>query len=256
MSATTAENYAGVLSQRLTAQQRALAAQWLDRLRDILSVGKNEVFPSSDLLDHIPLLIAEIATYLRAPADEEIAANAAVIAKAQELGMLRHAQHASVHQLLREYEILSEILESFVVDETRRLNLQPTSDECFDLLRRLIRSTRTLMRTTIDTFIAEYTSTIQERNDRINTFHRMASHEMRSPLGAVMFAAGVLSIDEVQADPRRVAKAAATVRSNAERWPTKSRARSTRWPSRAAWRSASSRISRFCGWIPRGSNSC
>jgi hypothetical protein len=72
-----------------------------------------------------------VAAYLRAPAEEEIAANAAVIAKARELGLLRHAQDASVHQLLHEYEILSEILESFVTDETRRLDLQPTSPECF-----------------------------------------------------------------------------------------------------------------------------
>jgi hypothetical protein len=33
------------------------------------------VFPSEQLLDHIPTLIREIAVYLRAPADEEIAAN-------------------------------------------------------------------------------------------------------------------------------------------------------------------------------------
>jgi hypothetical protein len=183
MTMTTADSYAAVISQRVTEEQRRLAAQWLDRLKDILSVDCNDVFPSADLLDHIPLLVGEVAAYLRAPADEEIAANAAVIAKARELGMLRHAQHASVHQLLREYEILSEILEAFVAQETRRLDLQPTSEECFDVLQRLTRSTRALMRTTVDTFVSEYTSTIQERNERINTFHRMASHEMRSPIG-------------------------------------------------------------------------
>jgi len=217
MTMTTADSYAAVISQRVTEEQRRLAAQWLDRLKDILSVDCNDVFPSADLLDHIPLLVGEVAAYLRAPADEEIAANAAVIAKARELGMLRHAQHASVHQLLREYEILSEILEAFVAQETRRLDLQPTSEECFDVLQRLTRSTRALMRTTVDTFVSEYTSTIQERNERINTFHRMASHEMRSPIGTVLFAAGVLSMDAVQSDPHRVAKVAATVRANAER---------------------------------------
>jgi signal transduction histidine kinase len=216
-AAATADSYAGVVSHRMAAEQRALAALWLDRLNDILSVELNEVFPSAHLLDHIPLLIGEVATYLRVPADEEIAANAAVIAKARELGILRHTQHASIHQLLREYEILWEILEAFIVDETRRLGLQPTSDECFDLLRRLTRSTRTLMRTTIDTFIGEYTTAIQERNERLNTFNRMASHEMRSPIGTLLFAAGVLSIEAVQSDPRRIAKVATTIRANAER---------------------------------------
>ena len=66
----------------------------------------NEVFPSEQLLDHIPLLVDQIAGYLSAPDEEEIAANAAVMDKARELGLLRHQQRASAHQLLHEYEIL------------------------------------------------------------------------------------------------------------------------------------------------------
>src|SRR5262245_25109195 len=107
---TTTEHYAGVVSARAAAARDALAARWLQRLTAILPVGPNEVFPSTHLLDHIPGLIGEIAAYLRAPAEEEIAANTSVMQKARELGILRHRQQASVHQLLREYEILAEIL--------------------------------------------------------------------------------------------------------------------------------------------------
>ena len=87
---TTAESYAAIVAQRVTMERLTLAEQWLGRLRELLTVELNDVFPSDQLLDHIPLLIANIATYLRAPADEEIAANAAVIDKEQELGLLRH----------------------------------------------------------------------------------------------------------------------------------------------------------------------
>src|SRR5580704_18657203 len=152
MTVTSADSYAGIMSLRMAAECHALAGQWLDRLNELLPVAFNDIFPSEQLLDHIPLLVTEVAAYLRAPAEEEIAANAAVIAKARELGLLRHAQQASVHQLLREYEILGEILEAFLTEETRRLDLQPTSQECFDVLRRLNRAVRTLMRTTVDTF--------------------------------------------------------------------------------------------------------
>jgi hypothetical protein len=38
-------------------------------------------------------------------------------ANLKELGELRHDQHASVHQLLREYELLRGILETFVGEE-------------------------------------------------------------------------------------------------------------------------------------------
>jgi signal transduction histidine kinase len=214
---SVAESYVAIVSRRIAAERLTLASQWLGRLKELLTVGVNEVFPSDQLLDHIPVLITEIAAYLHAPTEEEIAANAAVIDKARELGLLRHAQQASVHQLLREYETLGEILESFVIEETERLGLRPTAAECFDVLRRLTRSVRTLMRTTVDTFVSEYTTTIEERNERIKTFNRMASHELRNPVGTLLFAAAALTNDAVRADPRRLDKVAVTIRTNSER---------------------------------------
>jgi signal transduction histidine kinase len=213
------ENYATILAQRVVAERLTLAGRWLGRLKELLTVEANEVFPSDRLLDHIPALIAEIAAYLRAPADEEIAANAAVIDKARELGALRHEQRASVHQLLREYEFLGEILETFLIDETVRLGLEPSSSECFAVLRRLTRSIATLMRTTVDTFVSEYTTTIQAQSERIRAFNRAASHELRSPIGTILFAASVLEKDRVRLsqDGERLEKIATTVRSNAER---------------------------------------
>ena len=75
----TTENYASVIGQRIAAERLTLSALWLARLRELLTVTPNEVFPSERLLDHIPLLVDQIAGYLSAPQEEEIAANAAVI---------------------------------------------------------------------------------------------------------------------------------------------------------------------------------
>lgn len=217
MTVATAEDYAAIVSQRVAAERDTLAADWLRRLHALLTVDANDVFPSNQLLDHIPALIGEMAAYLRAPAEEEIAANAVVVDKARELGVLRYRQQASVHQLLREYEILAEILEAFVVGETERLGLRPSSGECFDVLRRLTRASRTLMRTTIDTFVSEYTAAIDDRNNRIKAFNQMASHELRSPLGTLVFAAAALEREDVRADAGRVAKITSTVQVNVQR---------------------------------------
>ena len=214
---TTTDSFAGIVSHRIATERFTLASHWLARLKELLTVEANDVFPSDKLLDHIPSLIGEIAAYLCAPAEEEIAANAAVLEKARELGHLRHAQQASVHQLLREYEILQDLLETFVETETKRLGLAPAAPECFEVFRRLTRSTCTLMRTTIDTFVAEYTTAIQERNDRLSAFNQMASHEMRSPIGTLMFAAAALQMDHVRADPQRLDKVVATIHTNADR---------------------------------------
>jgi signal transduction histidine kinase len=213
----TAEDFAAIVSQRVEAERHTLAGDWLRRLNDLLTVDANDVFPSEQLLDHIPTLIQEIAVYLRAPADEEIAANTVVIDKARELGRLRHEQRASVHQLLREYEILAELLEAFVVEETKRLGLQPSSDECFTLLRRLTRSSRTLMRTTVDTFVSEYMTAIEDRNERIRAFNQMASHELRSPIGTLLFAAAALERADIRDDPAKSEKITATIKTNAQR---------------------------------------
>jgi signal transduction histidine kinase len=217
MITQTTDDYAGIVSQLVISERVPIANAWLARLRQLLTVQPNEVFPSNDLLDHIPSLITEIAAYLRAPEEEEIAANAAVIDKARELGILRHEQKASIYQVLREYEILGELLESFVVTETERLGLQPTAAEGFELFRRLTRSIRMLLRTTVETFIGQYTTTIQERNERIRAFNRMASHELRSPLGTLTFAATLLNTDVVQSDSQRLTKVAMVVRSNVDR---------------------------------------
>jgi signal transduction histidine kinase len=216
-ASATAEDYASVMSLRVASESRTLAARWLVRLKEILTVAANEVFASDQLLDHIPSLVEEIAAYLCAPTDNEIAANAAVMSKARELGILRHEQNASVHQLLHEYEILGDILEAFIIRETGGLVIQPSVAECFQVQHRLARGVRVLMRTTVDTFVAEYTSTIEAQTERIQGFNRAVSHELRSPIGTLVFAATLLDTSVVRQDPQRMTKVVATVRSSAER---------------------------------------
>jgi signal transduction histidine kinase len=73
------------------------------------------------------------------------------------------------------------------------------------------------MRTTVDTFVSTYTTTIQEQGERLAAFNRMASHELRSPIGTLLFASTLLDTERVQSDPIRLAKVASTIRTNTER---------------------------------------
>jgi signal transduction histidine kinase len=75
------------------------------------------------------------------------------------------------------------------------------------------------MRTTVDTFVGEYTTTIQQQSERLMAFNRAASHELRSPVGTILFAAGLLEKDRARIvrDEPRLERIASTVRTNAER---------------------------------------
>jgi signal transduction histidine kinase len=175
------------IAGRMRAASQVLAKRWLERLDDILTVDRDRIFPTKDLLDHVPQLIEEIAAYIDAPEVEELAANSAVVAKARELGLLRYAQQASVHQLLREYSVLGGILETFVSEEAIPVGSDTSPREVLAVASRISHGLRVLQQTTIDTFIAQYTDRIAAQHARLESFNRLVSHELRQPLGTLQF---------------------------------------------------------------------
>jgi signal transduction histidine kinase len=211
----TGSTYADRLAERMTAAGPELARRWLDHLAPLLPVDAAAIFPTAELLDHIPSLIAQIAAYLRAPADQEIASNTSVIEKAQELGHLRHRQQASVHQILREYDILAGLLEQFVREETAAIaSTGPLGLECLLVSQRLNRAVRSLMQTTVDTFVTQYTATIAEQTARLESFNRMLMHELRTPLGTVLFAADFLGRPDTRDNEDTQQRLLAVIRRN------------------------------------------
>jgi signal transduction histidine kinase len=180
------------LAARLADQHTALAAQWLARLDEVLDVDVRQVFPTHTLLDHIPELILQIAGYLVAPQEQEIAANTAVLAKASELGLLRYDQRASVHQLLREYQILGETLEAFFAREAEALGADADAAAAVTAVARANQAVRVLQQHTVDAFIARYTAAIERQTARLRSFSHLVSHEIRQPLQVLQGLARVL----------------------------------------------------------------
>ena len=191
-------------AHRLSSNHAVLAALWLERLDQLLEVEARQVFPSHQLLDHIPELIDQIAAYLRSPNDQAIAADTVVMAKAAELGLLRYDQRASVHQLLREYQIFSEILEQFFETEVEALG--PSSDALavVQVLSRAQQAVRVLMQKTVDAFITRYTETIEWQNAQLRNFSRLVSHEIRQPLGVLQVLTRVLPVPEGDTNTARL----------------------------------------------------
>ena len=113
MTNAVASDFRSAIAYRMEASHQLLASRWLDELKRVVPVADRDSFRGDQLLGQIPALIKELAGFLKAPAEEAIAANAVVTARATELGHQRHAQHASVHQVLREYRTLRTAVAEF-----------------------------------------------------------------------------------------------------------------------------------------------
>jgi len=205
-------DFGDLIAERMRQEHRALAARWFERLLELLPVDARDVFPTEHLLDHIPTLVLEISAYLREPQEGAIAANTAILDKARELGALRHAQRASLHQVLREYQLLGDVLVNFVLAEMERLGTMPPASKCVSLVFRLNQAVNVLSQSTVEAFVALYTQTIAEQNERLQQFTRMAAHEWRQPLGALQFGVSVLQRPDL--DPERSTRTLAAVERN------------------------------------------
>jgi len=185
-------DFGDVIAERMLAAHEALAVRWFERLVDLIPVDERNVFPSNSLLDHVPALIREISESLRLGGDAAMAANTSILDKARELGALRHQQRASLHQVLREYQILGGVLVQFVLEEVERLSTVPSASACVFVVSRIHHAVDVLSQTTVEAFVSLYTRTISEQTERLQQFTRMATHEWRQPLGAVQFGISVL----------------------------------------------------------------
>lgn len=194
------------MAQRIGEESTHLADLWLHELIALLPVGLRDVFPSHALLDQVSLLLQEIAAHVRDPMENEIAVSRIMEIKARELGELRFHQKASVHQILREYDLLAAILEDFIEEQTRQLPAPISANEAYRVTRRLHGAIRVMMQTTVDTFVARYDEAIAQQQQRLEDFNRMVSHEMRGPMQLLVIASSLFE----DADPASAAQAKAS----------------------------------------------
>ena len=181
---------ASTLAARLRSEREQLATRWLDRIAQRVAVSREQIFPTEDLLDHIPILIDGIAAYLEDPADE-ISADAPVIAKAMELGEFRYEQGSSAHQILWEYELLGGILFSFLIQNVEGEIGACNRAELLACAQRIHRAIAVIQRFTTDHFLRRSEERVREREEQLRRFNRAVSHELKNRLSA---AGGALSI--------------------------------------------------------------
>jgi signal transduction histidine kinase len=181
---------AGALAAVLRASNRELVQHWLNRISERVTLDRNRVFPSADLLDHVPLLIDGIADYLENPA-AEVGADTPVVGKAMELGELRHSQGFDAYEILKEYEILGGILFNYLAISADGMPEPCEKSELLVCGQRLFRAIAIIQATTTTHYLRLAEAKVAEREDRLRAFNRAISHEIKNRIGAILGAADV-----------------------------------------------------------------
>jgi signal transduction histidine kinase len=206
---------AGALAGELQRSRDELTRRWLDRIAARVAMDPHRIFPSADLLNHVPVLIEGIAEYLEDPADE-ITADILVISKALELGALRHEQGFDAHEILKEYEILGGVLYSFLARVVDGIEEPCTRGELLECAQRLFRAISVIQQVTTMQYLALAQERVGEREERLRSFNRTVSHEMKNRIGAVLGAAQMLTEDWIRDDPAQMQRFVQITLDNAE----------------------------------------
>ena len=182
---------AAVLAARLRSGREELTTRWLERISARVSLDRNRVFPTDELLDHVPLLIDGIAAFVEDPADA-IAADIPVVAKARELGELRYRQGFDAYEIFKEYELLGSVLFSFLARIIDDVDEPCTRSELLNCGHRLFRAVTLIQQVTTMHFLSRTSEQVREREERLRGFNRMVSHELKNRVGAIQGAHALL----------------------------------------------------------------
>ena len=193
---------AGVLAGHLRASRRELTMKWLERISDRVSLDPNRVFPTDELLDHVPLLIDGVADYIDNPA-AEVSIDMPVVAKAMELGALRHKQGFDAYEILKEYEFLGGILFTFFSRTVQSIAEPCEKRELMACGSRLYRAVTIIQQATMSHFLRLADKQVAEREERLRSVNRVISHEIKNRIGAILGASTLLEEVPNLAPPRR-----------------------------------------------------
>ena len=179
-------DYRQHISDALHDSSKAIADEWLQRLDHIVLEDLRDIFPTEEYLDHIPVLIEQIGKLLVEPGENVNLLNSEISRKALELGSLRHQQKATVSQLLREYDILANMLETYIHESTEQFKGNVTIHDAMLLVGSMNKIVRYILQCTVDAFTEKYMVTIQEKTDKLVSFNNFLSHELRTPLNSAL----------------------------------------------------------------------
>lgn len=182
---------ARVLADHLRRSRSEIVGRWMERIAARVAIAPGQIFPSEELLNHVPLLLDGVADYL----DDEGAgphSSAVVLAKSMELGALRHEQGFNAYEILKEHELLGRIIDNSLAEFVAAGNIEGSPRAVIYCWRRVGESLEAIRQAATTQFLRLWTERVNEREERLRRFNRMVSHELKNRVGAIRGANSLL----------------------------------------------------------------
>jgi len=201
MKGSSPGSLASTLAAALRESRNQLTARWLERLVARVDLPPNRVFPTDDILDHMPLLIAGIADDLE-DRGRPINADSEVVHRAMELGGMRHSQGFDEYEILKEFEILGGILFTFLSERVAGDPALYSAQEVLSTTSRVFRSLSVVQQAAVSHYTRLMKARVSEREGRLRGFNRALTHEFRNRIGAAMGAGQILDLPNLGDEDR------------------------------------------------------
>lgn len=189
------------LAARIRESRDELTARWLVRIPPRAQLEPERIIAPAELLDQVPQLMAGMADYLEDPRDE-VTADSPIMARALALGELRFAQGFDASEILKQYEILGDVLYSFVARMVSDTDNTITPSDLMVCSHRLFRAIAIVEQVTTAHYLRVLGERVGEREERLRRFNRMLTHELKNRVGATL-GAGQLLQEEWLGDAER-----------------------------------------------------
>lgn len=188
------------VASHIEGRAEDIVDSWLVELQRRLRVRDIRLLPTEELRDHLPVVVRSIAAALRLPRSNP---TDEVIPEIRLVTELRREQSYPVVEVLREFQILSEIIGRDVVALLESEGDQWSGPPVARLVAKLSRATSAIGVVAVETYQEAFMSEKQRLAERLSELAGTLEHEIRAPLQAAANSVEILSFESVAADPSR-----------------------------------------------------
>jgi signal transduction histidine kinase len=110
-----------------------------------------------------------------------------------ELGALRHAQGFDAYELLKEYEMLGEIIFAFLAECAEHMPEEIPRKHFLMCWERISQAIELIRQATVSHFLRLSAAQINERENRLRKFNRTVAHELKNNVNAIVSASEILA---------------------------------------------------------------